>query len=90
MDHVNPAYRDKLVTENYPPVFHPNPSVKETEKPISVTPSGRHASIQIPWVSSATSHGLPRSKTFDLNRTITFPPIHSQKFVSPSHTSRLG
>ncbi|VDL60513.1 unnamed protein product [Hymenolepis diminuta] len=42
MDRVKPAYLDKLVTENASPVFHPNPSVRETKKPISVTHSGRH------------------------------------------------
>ncbi|VUZ53597.1 unnamed protein product [Hymenolepis diminuta] len=42
MDRVISTYLDKLVTDNASPVFHPNPPVKETEKPISFTRSGRH------------------------------------------------
>ncbi|VUZ48853.1 unnamed protein product, partial [Hymenolepis diminuta] len=83
---VKPAYLDKRVTENTSPVFHPNPLIKEPEKPILVTRSGRN----IPSVSSPTSYGLPKSKIFVLNRTVTLGPIHGQKFVSPLRTSRLG
>ncbi|KAM3172596.1 hypothetical protein ACTXT7_014209 [Hymenolepis weldensis] len=41
-DHLKPAYLDKLVTENATSVFPPDPPVKETEKPMSATHSGRH------------------------------------------------
>ncbi|VUZ42707.1 unnamed protein product [Hymenolepis diminuta] len=37
MDCVKPAYLDKLVTENAPPVFHPNPPVMEIEESIPIT-----------------------------------------------------
>ncbi|VUZ41671.1 unnamed protein product, partial [Hymenolepis diminuta] len=83
---IKPVYLYKRVTENPSPVFHPNPPVREPEKPISVTRSGRN----IPSVSSPTSYGLPKSKIFILNRTVTLGSIHSQKFMSPLRTSRLG
>ncbi|VUZ38831.1 unnamed protein product [Hymenolepis diminuta] len=42
IDRIKPAHLDKRVIENPSLVFHPNPPVKKTEKPISVTHSGRN------------------------------------------------
>ncbi|KAM3181933.1 hypothetical protein ACTXT7_013379, partial [Hymenolepis weldensis] len=42
MDRIKPAYLDKLVTENVTSRFPSNPPVKETEKLMPVTRSGRH------------------------------------------------
>ncbi|VUZ45943.1 unnamed protein product [Hymenolepis diminuta] len=44
MTHVKPAYLDKVVTKNAISMFS---QVKEMEKPMPVTRSGRHVRFQI-------------------------------------------
>ncbi|VUZ44263.1 unnamed protein product, partial [Hymenolepis diminuta] len=80
---VKPAYLNKLLTEDAISVFHPNPPVKEIERPIQVTHIGRH----IPSVSSAISYSLPKSMTFGLSRTIIMDQFTA--ILSPLRSSRL-